>query len=482
MNGNKLLNLKSVTSVAIFSLALAGGYSVSNNVLASEAPAYEITEGEVSDAPSVRDLIDSYLDSKGWTEGDNEKNGKKFFVAVGVGTIAARRDSEGYISSRSNAYQKAFISAQRDMVQFLESEITASIESSYKEPSAAREQARIEELTNQGLALQAAKAQAAALSSDIQEYAQYKSQATAAVQAEKLLRLEIDKRLKEAGFDPNQPVEAQQLDKILSSEEFKDSTKIVANSRVAGMQAFKTFEVLPEGNQGTIGVVAIYSDRLHNLANAMFSGQEGLVPQGAPKKPLIDQIPQDKAVLLGTFGVTAKVDENGQLALVSYGQAGARGESSRALEAAERKARTAAMQQIRFFAGAMVKTLESVDKSESMTTLQDEIVAVTDDSYEESINVTAEALKISGLKTLKRWNSKHPLTGHYVAGQVVVWQPQSALLAKGMKQAANDAPEKSKGVQLNAGGTSNQNQEGKSLSGGKSGAFNSEGAEGSDDF
>ena len=476
MNGNVQLLKRQHRRFFIFLAILFLGSSLAFKSIASTTPAYEISEGEVSNAPSVRDLIDDYLNSKGWTEGDNEKNGKKFFVAVGVGTIAARRDSNMYISSRSNAYQKAFISAQRDMVQFLESEINAYFESSYAEPSEAREKARIEELTKQGIVLQAAKAQAAALSADIQELAENRTQVTAAIQAERLLKLEIDKRLIDAGFDPNQPVESQELKKILSTEGFKDATKIVANSRVAGMQAFKTFEVLPEGNQGTIGVVAIYSDRLHNLANALFSGKELLIPEGTPRKPLKEQIPQNESVLIGTFGVTAKVDEHGQLSLVSYGQAGARSNSSRSLDAAERKARLAAFQQIRFFAGAMVKTLESAEKSENLTELQNEIVAVTDDSYEESINVTAEALKISGLKTIKRWHSKHPLTGHYIAGQVVVWQPQSSTLAKDIKTNANDIPSKNQGFQQN----SQPNKV--NLSGGKTGTFISGGAEGSQDF
>ena len=171
MNGNDQLHRKKSSLLLTVSAALllSGSFALNSN--ASASPAYEISEGEVSDAPSVRDLIDNYLDSKGWTEGDNDKNGKKFFVAVGVGTIAARRDSPSYISSRSNAYQKAFVSAQRDMVQFLESEISASIESSYSEPSDAREKARIEELTNQGLALQGAIAQVSALSADVQDVA-----------------------------------------------------------------------------------------------------------------------------------------------------------------------------------------------------------------------------------------------------------------------------------------------------------------------
>lgn len=480
-NGMNSALRKQGAGANLLALCLVGTmtYAFSCSVIAETTPAYEITEGQVAEAPRVRDLIDEYLAKKGWEEGPNVKgkggSAKKFFVSVGVGTIAARRDSAGYVSSRFNAFQKAFIAAQRDMVQFLESEVSASVESSYMEPSAVREQQRIDELTSQGMALQAAKVQAKALASDAQDYAKFQSGATAATQAEKLLRFEIDKKLKAAGFDPNQPVEQQQLASILSSKEFQSSVRIVANSRVAGMQVFKAFEVLPEGNQGQIGVVAIYSERLHNLANALFSGNEGLVPEGAPRKSLKQQIPMDEAVLLSTFGVTAKVDENGQLALVAYGQAGARTESSRSITAAERKARTAAIQQIRFFAGAMVKTLETADNAESMQELSSGTVdVVTDDSYEESIKVSAEALKISGLKTIHRWDMKHPLTGHYIAGNVVSWSPSASALGKSMKNDMNAAPQKSSG--------SSPSNQGGVAAGGKTGVMTSEGAEGSEDF
>ncbi len=442
-------------------------------------PAYEITEAATVQAPRVSDLIDDYLNSKGWSEGENVTGSgssqKTFFVAVGVGTIAARRDSADYVSSRYNAFQKAFLAAQKDMVQFLEADVAAAVANSYTEPSAAREQERLDTLRREGMVLEAAKAQVGALSADIQEYAQFQSGVTAATQAEKLLRFEIDNALRERGFDPNQPVDQQQLASILTQEQFQSAVRIVANSRVAGLQSFKVFEVLPDGNQGQIGVVAIFSDRLHSLACALFTGNEDLVPEGAPRKPLNEQIPLDEKALLSTFGVTAKVDENGQLALVAYGQAGAKTESSRSLSAAEEKARVAAIAQIRFFAGAMVKTLEETANSETMTELSSGIVdVVTDESYEEKIEAFAAPMKISGLKTIHRWNTKHPLTGHFIAGQVVAWQPSFAKLAKEMKQQLNGAPSST---------SSNETaQNSQPAVDGKAGSFTAQGTEGSNDF
>lgn len=447
---------------------------------AQDAPEYQVSEGQVAEAPKASSLINDFLQSKNWVEGENVKpNGSKFFVAVGVGAINGRRDSANYITSREIAFRKAFLNAQKNMAQFLEADVSASLSSSYSEPSAAREQDRIEQLTREGITLQAAKNQVAALNADVQEHARYKSESTAGNEAQRLLNAEIDARLRKAGFDPSQTIEQQQLQRILTSSEFKSAIQVVANTRLAGMQVFKSFEVLHEGNQGEIGVVAIYSEKLHALANAMFSGQLSLVPTGTPKDKLIDQIPKDPSALLPTFGVTAKMDENGQLALVGYGQAGARSASTNAINAAASKARLAAIEQIRFFAGAMAKTMESKQSSESMSELATNSINVaTDDSYEAKIEVFAKSLKLNGLSQLYSWNTKHPLTGHYIAGSVVVWKPSSATMAMSTKKQLDAEPK------ANGGASSSRLPTSPALKpeNAKKGAFRASGVEGSDDF
>lgn len=451
---------------------------------------YKITEPKIANGPKVIDLITEFLAQNKWSEGMNSElkdgNKKTFFIAVGVGTIAARRDSPDYISSRTNAFKKAFLTAQKNLVQYLEADIKASMQLDYKEPSASREQARIEELTANGMALQAAKAAAQALKNDVSDKLPYQVMTTAAAQGERLLTHELNKKIKAAGFDPDKPVESQVIQKILKTEEFKHDVEVVANARVAGLKAFKTFEVLREGQQGEIGVVAIYSERLHALANALFSGNTALVPIDAPRSPIQEQIPSDTQILMGTFGVDAKVDENGQMTLVAYGQAGAKSDSSRSQEAADAKAKLDAMSAIRFFAGAMVQTLESAKQAETMTELEaNTINSKIDESYENSIKATMDQLKISGMTTIKRWRERHPLTGHYIAGQVVTWQPSAADVAVKMKNKLASAPPKNPGAESKKSNTNpNSIGEAKTNSGVRElqGSHQTEGAEGSRDF
>lgn len=478
----KLSNLARTLNVTTVAIALLVGGAHQFAWSSQDQPEYQISEGQISVQPKARDLINIYLEEKQWNEGENVKpDGSKFFLAVGVGVINGRRDSSNYITSREIAFRKAFLDAQKSMAQFLESDVSASVLSMYSEPSELREQTRIDELTLEGMSLQAAKRQVAALNADIQEHAQYQSESTAANEAQRLLNKEIDDRLKKAGFDPSKPIEEQELNKILTSSEFKSSMQVVANTRLAGMQVFRSVEALPDGNQGEIGVVTIYSEKLHALANAMFSGQLSLVPTGMPKERLINQIPKDVKILLPTFGVTAKMDENGQMALIGYGQSGARTSSTNAINAASSKARLAAIEQIRFFAGAMAKTMENKNNSETMDELSDNTInVVTDDSYEQKIEVFAKSLKISGLSQIYTWNTKHPLTGHYIAGSVVVWKPSSAAMAVKTKNKLDAVPVANPG----AGSASSRKPAASVLKpeNAKKGSHLGAGAEGSDDF
>ena len=82
------------------------------------APAPEATAQETCEIAEkdVDTMMDEYIASKGWNEGLNEKNGKKFFVAKGTGVIQAPRESASYIGSRVNAYNKAMLEAKKAMV------------------------------------------------------------------------------------------------------------------------------------------------------------------------------------------------------------------------------------------------------------------------------------------------------------------------------------------------------------------------------
>ena len=83
------------------------------------SPESVVAEGSVAESMSVRDMIDKYLQGKGWTEGENQKASGNFFVSVGIGDIQAPLDHRNYIGSRVIAYDKAMLNAKEKMVEYL---------------------------------------------------------------------------------------------------------------------------------------------------------------------------------------------------------------------------------------------------------------------------------------------------------------------------------------------------------------------------
>ena len=114
-----------------------------------------------------------------------------------------------------------------------------------------------------------------------------------------------------------------------------------------------------------------------------------------------------------------------------------------------------------------------------MNELADKNIDVaTDDSYAEKIEVFAKSLKINGLSQIYSWNTKHPLTGHFIAGSVVAWKPSFAAMAVSTKNMLDAVPQANQG-------SANVKRPAELVfkpANAKKGAHTASGAEGSNDF
>ncbi|SVE24150.1 uncharacterized protein METZ01_LOCUS477004, partial [marine metagenome] len=160
----KLLLL--ITAFGLFCLPL--------NAIAEDVDTeFEVVEGasEPSDDVEVGDIIQEFLDSKGWQEGPNthKKSGKEFFVVTGTKEIMAPYKSKNFIGSRQNAYTQAMADAKRSMVEYLEVEIETSMQMEMKEPSEKREEARLAEIRSEVLSIAEKKKTSGGLKSDLQK-------------------------------------------------------------------------------------------------------------------------------------------------------------------------------------------------------------------------------------------------------------------------------------------------------------------------
>jgi hypothetical protein len=258
---------------------------------------------------------------------------------------------------------------------------------------------------------------------------------------EALINAKLDQLLEEEGVDLTQPVPEETVQKVLTSEQFEKTVKSVAKARIVGLQAWKIFEESPDGAKGQIGVVAVYSDKLHRMADALFSGDFSNLPKGAPKKPVVKQVPKDVNVLLSTFGVQQKRDENGHLVLVAFGQGVPKTKSPRSIDAAYAKANLSAMGNLRSFAGEIVLVEGEVSAYESIQELEAGMEQYENEEFfRDRIETKAKSLKISGIQKIHRWQSVHPLTNKPVVGVVIAWSPKSASHAGKLSQKMSTTP------------------------------------------
>jgi len=391
------------------SIAVAGGPPPEFEV-DQEVPSYPEDRG-------VRDEIDIFLKENQYVNGPNKRDGGgDFFIAVGTGTIQAARNSPAYLTSRNNAFEKAMLIAKKQMVQYIGVTIKKDVLNEYTEGEDPLERKQRD--------------------ADAMKSPNMLDKASALISAK------LDKMLQDEGVDLSKPVPKEVVKKVMTSEVFEKFTHTMAKARVVGMQAMKVFEASPDGKKGQIGVIAVYSDKLHRIADAIFIGDTSNMPKGIPKRPIVDQLPTDNLVLLSTFGVQQKIDENGRPSLISFGQSAPRTDNPRSLDAAYDKAKIEALGALRSFAGEISLVEGDMYEFESTKEFEDGMEQYANESYyKDKIETHADELKISGFTKIKSWQAVHPLVNRKVVGVIVSWSPSSAAQAARMGKKSATQPQ-----------------------------------------
>ncbi len=394
-----------------FLAALVAATTVCAAHAQESTPEDAVATEAAAEAKSVQDMVDDYLNAKGYSEGENSKGDKTFYVAVGYGVIQAPLENRGYIDSRVNAYNKAMLDAKAKMAEYLEVAIRTETEHDYSEGNWGGS----ETTGDDELSINA--------------------------KIKRLIMAKLDKELRTEGLLPDETnAEAREraARKRLNTDFYKKVISTAAKAEITGMQVMCAFEGVPAGGKGQIGVVAIWSPKLQAMAQSISRGTR--LPSGVGKKPIKEQIPADKKTLLSTFGVQQKIDEKGDLVLVAFGQAGAVSDSPQAATTARNKAKMQAMAAIREFAGESVAVATDAVNAENVEEFENAAEEYEDVSaYRQKINAVAEAMKISGIATAKNWEFKHPLAGRIVYGAVCTWSPKQAQNARRLDGAMDDA-------------------------------------------
>ena len=90
-------------------------------VFAEDDPEDEL-EGSVETEDITMDgqACYDYLDGKNFQEGDNERKGKSFFIAVGIDSSGANMNQLAYVDSIQNAFTRAQMNAKTALAESLE--------------------------------------------------------------------------------------------------------------------------------------------------------------------------------------------------------------------------------------------------------------------------------------------------------------------------------------------------------------------------
>tara|TARA_B100000676_G_scaffold259838_1_gene269146 strand:- start:1356 stop:2873 length:1518 start_codon:yes stop_codon:yes gene_type:complete len=411
-----------------------------------------------------------YLRKRGWNEGlNNAGKPNEFTVALGIAPVSEEISSDGYVDSRYVAFREAWIVANGAMARALESKVSSDASRVLKTRSSQREEISPAEKAA-SLRKQAA---------GIETGSENKSVGVEGTISKgfRLLNAAIDKELKALGHDVDAEQKAlneknaarkkeliakaeaaeKEAKRITGRRDFKEIIKAVAQERMKGIySAFTSENLSPNAAAKTQICVALkYSPRSERMADMMAARDFTNAPQLEPDIPLVEQLPdpsnpQGVFQLVTMWGLNILFDENGQVNLVAFGQAGYRNGDENEELAAKETAKLRAEGMIRLFINQTVAVQQAAKVGQTVKSFKD-AVSKTALNKETMSRMEQKAgfRPINGLKQVIDWNGIHPVTNGGIAGSVVSWNASEAAGALVSKARQNKRVRDRGGVGIN---------------------------------
>jgi hypothetical protein len=370
----------------------------------------------------------SWLAGHNLTEGYHSKS--ELYIAIGESTIAVGPEEPAFGIARTIAFEEAGLKAKSQLASFIAAEIKRSISSISEKPN------RVRALADGRAKIR--QAQEAAKTPDARQLSMIEK-------AKLLAHGELNTLMVERGVAPEAGTPdaavkkecAEAVKELLGSKSFSDAVELAARTEAAGMRFLCSFEAIPTGKRGSIAVVGSVSKASREMAQAMLGKGEGVVNESKKRESVANWLHnQGGSTLLYSHGVLQRYDENGELWLVSFGQATPEHDDEDMTEVAQDEAYLSAMAGLRSFAGEMVSTQKRKSTSLDTKTFAAEGRKTTKEfanssSYRSATTAIAESLRLPGTTTLYRWEKVHPLlaqTGVNIptVGVVVGWNVSSA--------------------------------------------------------
>jgi hypothetical protein len=428
----------------------------------------------ISGGETVRSRMDKFIREQGLRDvKDNKKDeaGRMVLIDFATGTIAASPSDPNFVNARIAAFNKALLNAKSQCAEFQKTVVSTEAVMDTGLPAAERAKADAEQLKREGMTQEGATKVAQALNADLKGRANMpQAIQTAALYGEKILGNKMSEEIRKKGLDPSKPVDQQVAKAIAESQSFKNAVSTVAAARCTGIKVMASFEQNPSSGQGQIGIVTVWSEKLHAIADAIVTNHWELIQRGEPGKTIAEHVPNDVRTLLTTYGAQLVRDEKGDYVVLAYAQAQPRTKNQQSIDTAYEVAKTRGYGLIRSFMGEAVETNRELLDAEVSTVFTDESTRYQEESsFSRSIKAVGEKLPISGMTVAHEWETLHPSNNGPVVGMVIQWKVDSAKIAavlSGMNQASGaKAAEASRGANSgnSSGGTGSTSQGGGSV-------------------
>jgi hypothetical protein len=409
------------------------GWSQEAKIELEEKPLAELPNS-ISGSENVRDRMNKFIIKEGLLQVKNNKKdekGRTVLIDFSTGVIAVEPKHPAFTEARIAAFEEALLNAKSQCVIFQKTQVSTLAMLDKQRPPAERASANAEKLKREGLAQEGAIKVAQALNSDIKGNEKVPQIIkTAALYGEKLIAEKMSEEIIKKGLDPNKPINEQTAKVIISEISIKNAVSTVAAARCQGLKVLAAFEQNPPDKKGQIGIVTVWTEKLHAVADAMVTNHWELIPKETPGKSIDKHIPKDLRTLLTTFGTQSFRDDKGDYVVLAFAQAAPTSDDQQDIDIAYDEAKLLGFGLIRSFMGESVETNMDLLRAQTSTRFQDQSNRYTNNSqFSRNVKVVGPKLIISGMSVAHEWETLHPSSNQPVVGVVVQWKVESQKIA-----------------------------------------------------
>ncbi len=388
----------------------------------------------ISGTETVQSRMKKFIREQGLEDlrtNQKDENGRMVLIDTATAPIAASPSDPEFVNARIIAFKQALLNAKSQCAQFQKTVVATNAIMTTTLPSSERAQADAEQLKREGMTQEGATKVAQALNVDLKGKGNIPQVIqTAALYGEKILNNKMSEEIRKKGLDPNKPIDEQVAKTIAESGSIKDTVSTLAASRCTGLKVIASFEQNPSTGQGSVGIVTVWSEMLHGVADAIVTNNWILIPKGLPGNKISEHIPDNELTLLTMYGTQIVRDEKGDYVLLAYAQAQPRTINQQSVESAYKAARLQGYGLIRSFLGESIVTNGDMLMAQDSTVFTDASTRYQNkSSFTEKVEAVGEALAIAGVTMVHDWEALHPATNGKVVGVVMQWRVDSAKMA-----------------------------------------------------